>query len=396
MRRRGENMKRNLWIILFSLSLVFCVTECKKKTTRAKIETIDGVTYIHNPAAPLHPNRTVAFEEEFTFREKDETGEMRLFKPSWFTVDANANVYIADDSDMAIKVFDSQGKYMKTIGSKGNGPGEFESFGSMIFLPDGRLLVTDYIQRRTSFFSSDGQFLSSFPWKKFFSLVYLATNSSCTVNESIYSGESRELWVKSIDFSGEELFAFGKFTPPERKMLSQGEMMFSMSVPWTPVSIFVGDQKRQWLYHCLNDKYVIEVYNGQGKLFRKIDRPYGPVPVTVEDIREVKSRYAERPDSPYAKLVDKMVFPKIKTVVDRLVVDREGNLWVRTNEVKKEGKKTLRAYDIFDPDGLYEARVWLDMAPVLFSTGKMYRMADDEETGLRLLKRYRIIWKESE
>lgn len=111
---------------------------------------------------------------------------------------------------------------------------------------------------------------------------------------------------------------------------------------------------------------------------------------------EVKSRYAEKPDSPYAKLVDQMEFPKIKTVVDRLVVDSEGNLWVRTNEEKKEGEKSLRAYDMFNPEGFYEARAWLDITPFLFANGKMYRLAEDEESGLRLLKRYRIIWKETE
>ncbi len=380
--------------MLFFFCFLFWVAACRKEKGEVKVETIDGVTYIHNQAKPLHPDKTVAFEEELTFREKDETGEIRLFKPGWFTVDATGYAYIADDSDMAIKVFDPQGKYVRSIGRKGSGPGEFEAIANMTFLPDGRLLVTDYQQRRTSFFSPEGQFLSSFQWKKFYGLVYLVTNSSCIVTESIYSGEARELWVKAIDFTGEELFSYGKFTPSEFKTLRVGEMMIGMSIPWTPASVFAGDSKRQWLYHCLNDKYVIEVYDEQGKLFRKIDRPYEPLPVTAEDIKEFKSRYAERPDSPYAKAVDQMEFPKVKPVTDRLVVDSDGNLWVRTNEEKKEGGKTFRAYDIFDSEGFYDARVWLDTLPAQFANGKMYRMAEDEEKGLRLLKRYRIIWKE--
>ena len=387
-------MKKNFWAVLLCFSLILFLAGCKEKTVEAKIETIAGVIYIHNPATPLHPEKTVVFNEELAFSEKDERGEIRLFKPGWFAVDATGNVYIADDSDMAIKVFDQQGKYL-SIGKKGSGPGEFDRIRNMLFLPDGRLLVTDYVQRRTSFFSPDGQFLSSFPWKKYLGLVLMTTNSSLTVTESVFTGQSQELWVKSIDFSGEELFAFGKFTSPELKMLRQGEMMFSVSVPWGTASVFAGDQKRQWLYHCLNDKYVIEVYDGQGKLFRKIDRPYEPVPVTAEDIRGVKSRYAEKPDSPYAKLVDQMEFPKVKTVIDRLLVDRDCNLWVRTNEEKKEGEKTFRAYDIFNSEGFYEARAWLDIMPFLFANGKMYRMAMDEEGG-PLLKRYRITWKESE
>lgn len=62
---------------------------------------------------------------------------------------------------------------------------------------------------------------------------------------------------------------------------------------------------------------------------------------------------------------------------------------------KKESEKSLRAFDLFNPDGFSEARVWPGILPMLFANGKMYRMAEDEATGLRLLNRYRVIWPES-
>jgi hypothetical protein len=384
--------------------LLLWLPGCKEKAAQAKVETIAGVTYVHNPATPLHPGKTVIFEEDFTFKEKDEGGEVRLFKPSWYVVDAQDNVYIEDESDMAIKLFDPRGKYLRTIGRKGNGPGEFGRIANLAVLPDGRLLVTDFETRRTSFFSPEGRFLSSFQWKKFFSQVYLATDSSYTVADMVVSEETRELWVKTIDFSGEEVVSFGKFSYPEFKMLQQGEITFSTSVPWSPASVFAGDQKRQWLYHCLSDKYLIEVYDQKGKLFCKIDRPYELVPVTDEDISQIKSEYEDRPDSPFAKLMEQMAIPKVKTVTDRMLVDSDGNLWVETNEEKskpearaKEKKSVenpIRAYDIFSPDGVYETKVWTDIRPGIFANAKMYRSVEDAETGLRQLKRYRMIWQE--
>jgi len=392
-------MKRSLLGIAVCLgmvfSLFFCLPACKKEAAGPKVETIDGVTYVHNPATPLHPGRTVAFEEDFTFKEKDEAGEIRIYKPGRFIVDSQGNVFVQDNSDMAIKVFDAQGKYLRAVGRKGSGPGEFGQIADMAILPDGRLLFTDFETRRTSLFNRDGQFLSSFQWKKFFSQVYLVTDSSYTVADMVVSERARELWVKTIDFNGEEILTFGKFSYPEFKMLQQGEITFSTSVPWSPQSVFAGDQKRQWLYHCLNDKYVIEVYDSQGKLFRKIDRPYEPAPVTSADTAEFMSRFKDRPDSPFAKMAKEMELPKVKTVTDRMVVDSEGNLWVRTNEEKKEDDKTFTAVDILDPEGFYTARVWLDIFPALFAAGKMYRAFEDEGTGLSQLKRYRVVWKES-
>ena len=389
-------MKRSFSAVILCLTLAFCLSACKGKAQKAKVETVEGVTLIHNPATPLHPTRAVVLEEEFAYKEKDETGEVRLFKPGRVAVDARGNIYIGDNSDMAIKVFDQTGKFLRAIGRQGEGPGEFTFIGDMVPLPDGRLLVTDFQARRTSIFSPEGQFLVSYPWKKNYLRVHLASESSCTLEEGVYTEETRERWIKKIDFAGEELISFGKFSFPEIKMIRVGESgMVSTSVPWTPASVFAGDNSRQWLYHCPGDRYLIEVYDENGKLFRKIDRPYEAVPVTDEDISELKSEMTERPDSPAAKLYAQMEFPKVKMITDRMIVDNDGNLWVRTSEVKKEAGKEITVYDIFNPDGFYEARVWIDVIPSVFADGKMYLTDEDETTGLSQVKRFRIIWKES-
>jgi hypothetical protein len=90
-----------------------------------------------------------------------------------------------------------------------------------------------------------------------------------------------------------------------------------------------------------------------------------------------------------------MEFPKVKPISNRMIVDSNGNLWVRTNEMKQEGGKGITAYDIFNADGYYDTRLWLDVIPSVFAGGKMYLTDEDEATGMRQVKRYRIIWKES-
>jgi hypothetical protein len=392
---KRRKLKKDFLAVFLCLGFLIGFDGCKKKEEALKIEMIEGVEYIHNPSTPVQPTKTVVFEEEFSFQEKDETDEIRLFKPSSYAVDAQDRIYISDDSDLSIKVFDRQGKYLRSFGRRGSGPGEFAAIRGMVILPDGRILVTDDWQRRTSVFSPEGQFLSSFQWKKNYTNIYIATNSSFTVEEQVFSEGQFERSVKVLDFAGKELLNIGKFTFPEMKILPQGNGATALPVPWSSSSIFAGDQKRQLLYHCLNDKYLIEVYDQQGKKFRQIDRPYEPVPVTGEDIDKLKSRFTARPDSPVAILMEQMEFPRVKTVTERLLVDDTENLWVQTYEEKKEDEKTLTAFDIFNPDGIYEARVWLDFIPELFANGKMYRLAEDPQTGMELPKRYGIIWKEA-
>jgi hypothetical protein len=92
--------------------------------------------------------------------------------------------------DQVFKVFDEEGRLIKTIGAKGGGPGEFQSIGFSGFVPDGRLLVTDFQARRTSFFDAEGRFLKDFKWTRFYSLLHLVKSDSYLTEEIIY-GEDR-------------------------------------------------------------------------------------------------------------------------------------------------------------------------------------------------------------
>jgi len=80
-----------------------------------------------------------------------------------------------------------------------------------------------------------------------------------------------------------------------------------------------GDQNRDWLYHCLNNKYIIEVYDTSGKLFRKIDRPYEPVPFTKKDAEEYRAEFDDDPYGALRKAARNLKMPKVKTIVSRMI-----------------------------------------------------------------------------
>ena len=76
-----------------------------------------------------------------------------------------------------------------------------------------------------------------------------------------------------------------------------------------------------------------------------------------------------------------------------MYIDDEGKLWIKTNEKQEDKNKSLTAFDIFDSDGYYFAKVWSADIPSIFKKGKMYRMDTDPDTGYQSLKRYKVIWK---
>jgi len=367
-------------------------TACRKASNQPVVETIDGVEYVHNRAKPVHPELTASFAEEMTIG-GERQGPVRLFQPGRFAVDEKGNIYVSDRSDQQIKVFDAQGNFVRAIGAKGQGPGEFQRIGDLAFLPDGRLLVTDWGNRRTSLFHKNGTFLRSWEWSTARFSVYLTTDSSYTVDVRIF-GANPEEYVKTFDLAEHELVSFGTFVPAEVEVKRQGNVAFGITVPFAPRSIFAGDTQRHWLYHCLNDKYIIEIYDDRGKLFRKIDRPYQPLPFTSRDKEDFLAAYKDNPNKVFLQMAKEVELPKVKTVASRLVVDDRGNLWVQTNEQKQIEGEEATAYDLFDTTGVYITRIWSGVRPGLFLNGKMYNLSTDRETGLRTIKRYRVVWAE--
>jgi hypothetical protein len=389
--RGVTNMRHRYPGLLVVLLLV--LISCSPKISGPMVETIGELVWVHNPAIPLHPDRTVTFEEELTFGGDESNEEAMLYQPSDLLVDESGNIYVSDYRDAVIKVYGPDGGYIRTIGHKGEGPGEFQSLMDMQFLNDGRMLVFDLRARRSSLFDKFGNFIASHPWRYSQYQILFVDDVGYLTEENVY-GEENKLLVTKFDYEGNELETWGEFVPMGMQMKRVGDAMLSITTPQTPQSIFAGDSARRRLYHCFNDTYLIEVYEAPGKLVRKIDRPYTPVPFTKEDAEEYYASIDRRDNKQFSDIAREIDLPEVKTVTQGMLLDDLGNLWVATNEVDESGERSLRAWDIFTPEGHYTCRMWMDMSPGLFVRGKMYRLHSDEDTGFRTVKRYRVTWSE--
>jgi len=368
-------MRRTLFV--FSIFVLFLVSACSKKPeSKASVEVIDGIEHVHNTGTPLHPDKSVTFEEELSIG--GEEYEM-LSRPMRFIVDREGKIYISDSQDQTIKVFNQN-----------------------TFLPDGKLLAMDSRARRLNFFDPEGNYLTSYHWIQNPGRLQYATDSACvmtvyTFQEGKDPLSGRKLFVKKFDFEGEEICSFGEFKTEEGKVHTEsrsggGGVALLISLPYAPHSIFASDPVKQYLYHCVNNEYMIEVFDKDGKVIRRFDRPYEPLSFTSEDAKEFRSRYEDSTMEGLKKMVQGMSMPSVKTITPQMLVDDVGNLWVETHEQREEEEKVFTAYDIFNPDGYYEAKVWIDLKPEIFMNGRMYRFHTDEETGYRFVKRYRVVW----
>jgi sugar lactone lactonase YvrE len=80
-----------------------------------------------------------------------------------FAVADDRSVYVLDQLNRVVQVFDERGNHVRSIGREGNGPGEFANPVALTWDPEGRLWVVDPGNNRYSVFSADGELIRTYP-----------------------------------------------------------------------------------------------------------------------------------------------------------------------------------------------------------------------------------------
>jgi len=81
-------------------------------------------------------------------------------------VDSNNRIYILDSRKYQVGVFDSLGKFIKTLGNKGSGPGEFMQSESLALYNDNYLLVNNLDRIEIFDISGDINYYKSIPLQR--------------------------------------------------------------------------------------------------------------------------------------------------------------------------------------------------------------------------------------
>ena len=79
-----------------------------------------------------------------------------------YVSESHTNLEANPNAVARISVFDKNGKFIRTFGKLGSGPGEFRTPHAMVFDSRGRLIVADRANHRIHIVDKDGKFLGEF------------------------------------------------------------------------------------------------------------------------------------------------------------------------------------------------------------------------------------------
>jgi len=358
---KEDKMKNKNFIfsIALFLSIFIILFSCGKQKAKwqGTIEVVDGMTVVKNPKEPMYGEDVFILEEELSIGEAEGREEYMFSQIRHITISEDERIFVLDSKEDHIKAFDKEGKYLKTIGTPGQGPGELDR-PSSICISQSELVVLEGA-RRFSVFSLEGEFLRHISTKETWALrASMDSVGNIVLTEGVMDPEYFHYMAKKVDVNMNLLYEIAKTPAPDARTGVN---------PFMPFAYWQIDEDDNIVFGYPKD-YEIQILNPEGTIIKKIKREYDPVEVTEQEEKE------QSEDSPPQI---KYIFPKYHSAYYRFFLDDEGRIFVQTWE-KIEGEE-IYYHDIFDSDGKYVVKVPLRMRPIICKKNKLYTIEEDEE-----------------
>ena len=311
----------------------------------------------------IYKTGKVKFIRELSIIDDSLPEEIYFQNPRDVAISRDGEIFVSDYDGNNIKKFSPDGKFLKIIGRKGEGPGDL-SGPSYLETNKDRLIVWESRNGRFSLFNLEGDFIKSiqFPWVT--GLLWdlgalpdgrIIIDFEKTDLENREHPQERRIELCSFDMEhietiySKKLFRTKRITKP---------VTLSVPQPWNP-NVFWDVTPEGKIVVGFSEKYEIEVYDPvQGKLF-SFDHKYKPVEVNKKDKETFFSIFTitfigadgqkERKTGAPDYIIKNTEFPKFKPAFNSIMVDSEGNIWVHAN--RKKGEEENKYFDVFNERG---------------------------------------------
>lgn len=326
-----------------------------------------------------------------------EEGEGLLIYPRYVKEGPEGNIYVYDSSDAYIKVYSPDGKYLKRIGGKGQGPGEIQradgaNFG---FTHDGKLYFTETFggHRWITIMELSGEFHKA---------IHPEINEVFGIADSFPlkdGGFLVEFWFAPKPEKKEDYFLYQYpqsliWINPEGSVISE-----IVKTNYLKTISSISDGGDQWIPFFPGFEWIpfkenmavfadglspnLKVYDYNGILIREIKTALPePQKVTSKDLDEWRrSRKEEVRDESWWSRFGRVVEKYKKSIYDKkpnlrgISSTPEGNILVSC--LSREDEKT--EYWLINENGKTIAHVSLDCGMVRISKDFLFFSTIDEE-----------------
>jgi len=313
-----------------------------------------GIEIVENTAPALStPAWTISAEPEVAIGVLDGEPNYQLYQVGTVMRLADGRIVVANGGTHQVRFYGPDGRFIRSIGNKGAGPGEFEALNRVGRYGSDSLMVYDWRHRRISVFDTAGTFARSFMVQLSAGeypasvsplpdgRLLVSTGSSFTPQSQ--SGLHRDsITYYVLSSTGTVLDTLGRF-PGWESWVQTGDRSVSVTSRAFGRGGYVVPVE-DFFYAADNDRWEIRLHRlDDQSVVRIIRLAHTPVAVTPDDIERYRQERAIQ-----ERMLADMPYPETYPVFASFMVDHLNHLWVA--HYRRPGEVERRWY-VFDSDG---------------------------------------------
>lgn len=385
------------WSLLITLSLA-----CGGPGDGALAVTVrdsSGVRIVEHGEGALErlPHWTLARDPDLDIGVVEGPDEYQLYVVTGGRVLENGDIVLVNTGTRELRVYDSTGSFLHSLGGDGEGPGEFRAPWGMWELPGDTLVVWDYRLRRVSLFTRD-HFVTSnrltrdvfnaFPLGVLANGYLLLTRQEITLPDVGFQMSEQLVFAFTLD--GTFVDTLGKY--PAQLMGNLGE---SGIVGWPLFDArtrFAAGDSTYWVGTARH--HEVTRYDAAGAP-RLVVRWVGePAPVPPEAVEQYNERQLAAESNENERRRTRVIQQgrppaEYLPVYDSLAVDRTSALWVRRFGFPWSAEAE---WIVFGSDGIAVGRLTAPRGFQLFDIGEDYILGlEKDELDVEHVRMYDLI-----
>ncbi len=324
---------------------------------RVRTETLpNGATRITNPAeGRWREDETWHLRKLFTLGAVEGDSAEIFGSIADIEVGSDGRIYVLDRQSMDLRIFSADGKYIRSTGRAGEGPGEFGSPNGLERLPAGdSLLVADPRLGRYSILDRDGNFVRSTqrPLNSYGWMMQGGFANGRFYEHGVWrtpTGSENGLVGVKLGAQAELADTMRLPKPPASRIepfqiITERSHSY-MTVPFTPAETWYLTSDGSWWGY--GGEYRLLHLGLKGDTLREVVvEGANAQPVTDADLTKWAEGSNVKSFQERGGAIDMSRIPKHKPYFTDIYADKEGNLWV--DMPSSDG---LTTFDVFDKEG---------------------------------------------
>ena len=373
--------------IVLSISALIMLVSCQQQKVEWKgiIKEVNGIKVVNNPKEPLYGEVKFELREDLSIgNEKDENS--LFYGIVDIALDSQDNIYALEYRNNRIQKFNKDGKYLQTIGRKGQGPGELQSPFQILLDSEDNIYIND--DRKIKCFDKEGNSFKEIILRNRIIDFLLNSKGNFLIRTNKASESGHICYFDEVDRKGETVKTIAKFqyglTRPRG-----GSLNWVVTFPYV-YNLLVTSINAQTFVYGYSKEYKLSIVNEEGRVLFNIAKKETPRRISEKEQNNRKNEHKNLPES-VRKSIE---FPPHRPFFSRLMCDDQARIYVVKMKSVLDNKYPLEI-DIFNKDGYYLYKTEIPLSPYVIKEGYLYTKMSSKEKGEELIKRFRIInWEQ--